>query len=84
MSAGTVCLTFDFDAVSLWVSRGLRTPAPVSGGSSGLWRSREYSSCSTLVVFRPHGLSPGTVGPRVPDLWVASETVAVSEGWVGS
>lgn len=57
MSAGTVCLTFDFDAVSLWVLRCLRTPAPVSGGSSGLWRSREYSNCSTLVAFRPHGLS---------------------------
>ena len=35
MSAGTVCLTFDFDAVSLWVSRGMRTPAPVSRGEFG-------------------------------------------------
>lgn len=35
MSAGIVCLTFDFDAVSLWVSRGMRTPAPVSRGEFG-------------------------------------------------
>lgn len=35
MSAGTVCLTFDFDAVSLWMSRGMRTPAPVSRGEFG-------------------------------------------------
>lgn len=35
MSAGTVCLTFDFDAVSLWVSRGMRSPAPVSRGEFG-------------------------------------------------
>jgi peptidoglycan-N-acetylglucosamine deacetylase len=35
LSAGTVCLTFDFDAVSLWLSRGMRSPAPVSRGEFG-------------------------------------------------
>jgi peptidoglycan/xylan/chitin deacetylase (PgdA/CDA1 family) len=32
MSDGTVCLTFDFDAVSLWLARGITAPGPVSRG----------------------------------------------------
>jgi peptidoglycan/xylan/chitin deacetylase (PgdA/CDA1 family) len=35
MARGTVCLTFDFDAVSLWMSRGMYTPTPVSRGEFG-------------------------------------------------
>ena len=35
MSKGTACLTFDFDAVSLWIIRGLTTPGPVSRGEFG-------------------------------------------------
>lgn len=35
MSQGTVCLTFDFDAISLWIARGLRTPGPISRGEFG-------------------------------------------------
>jgi peptidoglycan/xylan/chitin deacetylase (PgdA/CDA1 family) len=31
-AAGTVCLTFDFDAVSLWLARGITSPGPVSRG----------------------------------------------------
>jgi peptidoglycan/xylan/chitin deacetylase (PgdA/CDA1 family) len=34
-SSGTVCLTFDFDAVSLWISRNMLTPTPVSRGEFG-------------------------------------------------
>lgn len=37
MSRGTVCLTFDFDAISLWMSRGLATPGPVSRGEFGAY-----------------------------------------------
>ncbi|CAM5231755.1 MULTISPECIES: polysaccharide deacetylase [Streptomyces] len=32
---GTVCLTFDFDAISLWAARGVTTPGPVSRGEFG-------------------------------------------------
>ncbi len=35
MSSGTVCLTFDFDAVSLWISRNMLTPTPASRGEFG-------------------------------------------------
>lgn len=33
--SGTVCLTFDFDAVSLWTARGTTRPGPISRGESG-------------------------------------------------
>lgn len=33
--SGTVCLTFDFDAVSLWTARGMTSPGPVSRGEFG-------------------------------------------------
>lgn len=32
MTAVRVCLTFDFDAISLWLARGASTPGPVSRG----------------------------------------------------
>jgi peptidoglycan-N-acetylglucosamine deacetylase len=35
MPRGTVCLTFDFDAISLWISRNMVTPTPVSRGEFG-------------------------------------------------
>lgn len=30
-----VCLTFDFDALSLWIARGMATPTPISQGEFG-------------------------------------------------
>lgn len=35
MHRGTLCLTFDFDAISLWISRNMITPTPVSRGEFG-------------------------------------------------
>lgn len=32
---GTVCLTFDFDATSLWIARGMASPGPLSRGEFG-------------------------------------------------
>lgn len=32
---GTVCLTFDFDAASLWLARGMGSPGPLSRGEFG-------------------------------------------------
>jgi len=33
--AGTVCLTFDFDALSLWINRRQTSPASLSRGEFG-------------------------------------------------
>jgi len=49
MSRGTVCLTFDFDAVSLWIARGQTTPGPVSRGEFGA-----YAIDRILAVLRRH------------------------------
>lgn len=35
MTKGTVCLTFDFDAMSLWIVRGMLSPGPISRGEFG-------------------------------------------------
>lgn len=36
MARHIVCLTFDFDVVSGWISRGLTTPTPMSRGEFGI------------------------------------------------
>jgi peptidoglycan/xylan/chitin deacetylase (PgdA/CDA1 family) len=35
MARHLVCLTFDFDALSLWLARGITTPTPISQGEFG-------------------------------------------------
>ena len=35
MTRATVCLTFDFDAMSLWIARGMASPGPLSRGEFG-------------------------------------------------
>ena len=35
MARGTICLSFDFDAFSIWVNRGMTTPGPLSRGEFG-------------------------------------------------
>ena len=35
MSGGTVCLTFDFDAMSSWIAAGMTSPGPISRGEFG-------------------------------------------------
>src|SRR5690242_12142770 len=35
MSRALVCLTFDFDAMSGWIARGMTSPTPISRGEFG-------------------------------------------------
>ena len=35
MGRAIVCLTFDFDAISGWIARGMTTPGPISRGEFG-------------------------------------------------
>jgi peptidoglycan-N-acetylglucosamine deacetylase len=46
-----VCLSFDFDAVSGWISRGLTTPTPMSRGEFGLVGARRI-----LVLLKKYGI----------------------------
>jgi peptidoglycan/xylan/chitin deacetylase (PgdA/CDA1 family) len=40
MTHHLVCLTFDFDAISPWILRGMSTPAPISRGEFGVIGAR--------------------------------------------
>ena len=35
MAKHIVCLSFDFDALSLWIARGMTSPTPISRGEFG-------------------------------------------------
>jgi peptidoglycan/xylan/chitin deacetylase (PgdA/CDA1 family) len=51
MPKRTVCLTFDFDAVSGWISRGLTSPTPMSRGEFGLIGARRI-----LALLKKYGI----------------------------
>jgi peptidoglycan/xylan/chitin deacetylase (PgdA/CDA1 family) len=64
---GSVCLTFDFDAISLWAARGLVTPGPVSRGEFGA-----YALDRILALLERHGITttffiPGHTLETYPD-----------------
>jgi hypothetical protein len=52
MARHLVCLTFDFDAISLWVARGMTTPTPISRGEFGVVGAERI-----LDLLRRHGIS---------------------------
>lgn len=52
MTNGTVCLSFDFDAISLWLARGMTTAGPVSRG--------EFAAVAVprvLELLKRHGIT---------------------------
>ncbi|MFN8559544.1 MAG: hypothetical protein U0531_20135 [Dehalococcoidia bacterium] len=47
----TVCLSFDFDAMSSWIFRGQVSPTPLSRGSTAHASDcRACSTCSTATA----------------------------------
>lgn len=68
MSRHIVCLTFDFDAVSSWIARGLTTPTPVSRGEFGVIGAERI-----LELLKKHGIQttwfiPGHTIETYPDM----------------
>ena len=51
MSRHIACLTFDFDATSIWISRGMTTANPMSRGEFGLVGAKRI-----LALLRRHGI----------------------------
>lgn len=51
MARHLVCLTFDFDALSGWIARGLVTPTPISRGEFGV-----VGAARVLALLRRHGI----------------------------
>ena len=63
-----VCLTFDFDAVSSWIARGLTTPTPISRGEFGV-----VGAARILDLLKKHGIRttwfiPGHTIETYPDM----------------
>jgi len=61
MKKHIVCLSFDFDALSIWISRGMMTPLPISRGEFGAIGARRilalldrFGIKATLVRSRPY------------------------------
>jgi peptidoglycan/xylan/chitin deacetylase (PgdA/CDA1 family) len=52
MARHLVCLTFDFDALSLWLARRMVTPTPISRGEFGV-----VGADRILDVLRRHGIA---------------------------
>jgi peptidoglycan-N-acetylglucosamine deacetylase len=82
MSQGTVCLTFDFDAVSLWMVRGMTTPSPVSRGEFGA-----VAVPRILDLLGERGIEstwfiPGHTVETYRDL--CEEVTRISRRWIGT
>lgn len=65
-----VCLTFDFDAISTWIARGMVTPTPVSRGEFGVVGAQRI-----LELLKRYGIAstwfiPGHTLDTFPDVCV--------------
>lgn len=68
MARHLVCLTFDFDAISGWISRDMKTPSPISRGEFG----PNVAAPRLLALLRKYGLKsswfiPGHTLETYPD-----------------
>jgi peptidoglycan/xylan/chitin deacetylase (PgdA/CDA1 family) len=84
MAKRIVCLTFDFDAVSGWISRGLTSPTPMSRGEFGLVGARRILALLSKYGIRSTWFIPGHTIESFPDR--CEEVVAASHeiahhGW---
>jgi peptidoglycan-N-acetylglucosamine deacetylase len=69
MSRAIVCLTFDFDAMSGWIARGMSSPGPVSRGEFG----PDVAAPRILELLQRHKLAsswfvPGHTLETYPDI----------------
>ena len=62
-----VCLTFDFDAMSGFIARGLTTPTPISRGEFGVVGVRRILDLMKKYGIRATFFIPGTVIGTYPD-----------------
>ena len=63
-----VCLTFDFDALSIWIARGMATPTPISRGEFGVVGAERL-----LSLLHRHGIAatwfvPGHTVETYPEM----------------
>jgi len=67
MARHLVCLTFDFDALSGWIARGLVTPTPISRGEFGVVGARRILALLERRGIRATWFIPGVTIATYPD-----------------
>ena len=63
-----VCLTFDFDALSLWIARGMLTPTPISQGEFGAVGAERILALLEAHAIPATWFIPGHTIETYPDL----------------
>jgi len=74
MTRSIVCLTFDFDAISMWMARGIFTPTPVSRGEFGVVGARRILALLRKFDIQATWFIPGHTLETYPQ--VCSEIAA--------
>jgi len=67
MGKHIVCLSFDFDAISIWISRGMTTPLPISRGEFGLIGAQRILALLARFGIRATWFIPGHTIETFPD-----------------
>jgi peptidoglycan-N-acetylglucosamine deacetylase len=67
MKKHIVCLSFDFDVLSIWISRGMTTPLPMSRGEFGLIGSQRILALLKTFDIRATWFIPGHTVESFPD-----------------
>jgi peptidoglycan/xylan/chitin deacetylase (PgdA/CDA1 family) len=68
MARHIVCLTFDFDAMSGWVARGMTTPTPISRGEFGAVGARRILALLERYALRASWFVPGVIIETYPEI----------------
>ena len=68
MSRHLVCLSFDFDALSGWIARGLTTPTPMSRGEFGAVGAERILALLAKNNIRSTWFIPGVTIDTYPDI----------------
>ncbi len=62
-----VCLTFDFDALSLWIARGMTTPMPISRGEFGVVGAERIRALLARFGIKCTWFVPGHTAETYPE-----------------
>lgn len=84
MARHLVCLTFDFDAMSGWIARGLTTPTPISRGEFGVVGTARVLALLRKCDIRATWFIPGVTIATYPQACkavVADGHEIANHGW---
>jgi peptidoglycan/xylan/chitin deacetylase (PgdA/CDA1 family) len=71
MKKHIVCLSFDFDALSIWISRGMTTPLPISRGEFGVIAAGRILALLNRFGIKATWFVPGHTAETFPDATLA-------------